>query len=347
MIDWLQRAQFNNIPTPRRPKPETNGGGIPFHSADVLDFAGVHLSSFERYYSHLRMPDKRRYKVEQIQNLLRPAVEKLMKLSMYSPESTDFKRSFGERTLVVIPYFAQKQWRTAESILQNRPLYLNATYYSLLRYFPHFVVAVQNDKDRDFVENSGLKFRGIRQLTINTKGFTKLPVAALQDVTNLIRINHEIIRGIRYIFYCEADMMYTIKEHAMIKMMQSFSVNKNVVLFPHRLMTYLPGHLNEIRKSYSYIEDINHHFNVAGSKRANESKIGNKNIREEVSQSCCSDLLNCSTRSHWRDIYDQKVVVSGLYGLPTVIASSHDPFEGGKFRVCNLTDTKACPGILF
>ena len=81
MIDWRKRAVYSGVKVGRRRRGDTPGGGVPVHTSDVLDFAGIHLSSFERYYHHLmKDKDKRSRKIEQIQALLKPSVERLQLL---------------------------------------------------------------------------------------------------------------------------------------------------------------------------------------------------------------------------------------------------------------------------
>lgn len=106
----------------------------------------------------------------------------------------------------MIPYFAQVQWRNAESTLANRPLYLNATYFSLLTHYPsdNIMVAVQNDADHEFILNSGLKLRAVIKVVITATGFTKLPVAMLKEVIRRIETDDPLVAGIKYVFYCEA-----------------------------------------------------------------------------------------------------------------------------------------------
>ena len=342
---------YSGVKVGRRRRGDTPGVGVPVHTSDVLDFAGIHLSSFERYYHHLmKDKDKRSRKIEQIQALLKPSVERLQLLHASGMADMPFKNTYGEETLVVIPYFAQKQWRTAESILQNRPLYLNATYYSLISHFSKFVVAVQNREDKNFIEKeSGLLLHAILQLKINAKGFTKLPVAALHEVTKLTMTGSKIMRNIKYVFYCEADMMYTMRR--MSTLMRSMQ-NNEFVLFPHRLMTYLPGHLDYMKKGIetNVIEtndsDLDPYFLMEnGTFISIDDKIQKMRSRKGSKYSCCSDLLNCTTRSHWQELNSDVVSVHRLFGLPVVVATSHDPFEGGKFRVCNITESKQCQGV--
>ena len=357
MIDWRKRAIYSGVKIGKRRRGDTPGGGIPVHTSDVLDFAGIHLSSFERYYHHLmKERDKRSKKIEEIQKLLAPSVEKLRIMHEYGVEDEGFKSSYGKETLVVIPYFAQKQWRTAESILQNRPLYLNATYFSLISHFSKIAIAVQNEEDKRFAEKEcGLSLHAILHLKINARGFTKLPVAALQEVARLAVAGDKLMEDINYVFYCEADMMYTMRK--MSTLMRSLNY-EDFVLFPHRLMTYLPGHLKHINKNFkaSSVEenddDLDPYFSMDIStftssvkQSRDEANPQRQSVIRENKYSCCSDLLNCTTRSHWHDLNSAGVSVSRLFGLPVVIATSHDPFEGGKFRVCNVTESKQCRGV--
>ena len=365
MIDWYKRAEYSGIKVGRRKKYDIPGGGVPVHTSDVLDFAGIHLSSFERYYNHLNKKsiNKRERKIQEIQVLLSPSIRKLQDMHVHGIEDKAFKNSYGQDTLVVIPYFAQKQWRTAESILQNRPLYLNATYFSLVSHFSKFAIAVQNEEDKKFAEEeSGLLLHAVLHLKINARGYTKLPVAALQEVTRLALTGNKIMQNIKYIFYCEADMMYTMR--SMNTLMHSLN-HESFVLFPHRLMTYLPGHLNHIDKKIELSNikggnesDLDPYFSLETSafmsfinksqqgEEATEKEGGMQGQKREGSKySCCSDLLNCTTRSHWHGLSSEGVRVNRLFGLPVVIATSHDPFEGGKFRVCNITEGHQCQGV--
>ena len=313
------------------------GGGIPAHTSDVLEFAAIHLSSFERYNLHIPMKGKRSLLIREVHDLLHPSVEKLAHLNSQGIENSDFKQKIGSETLVMIPYFAQVQWRTAESTLQNRPLYLNATYYSLKSHFDRFLVGVQNDLDYKFIANSGLSIESILRLEISVKGHTKLPVAMLQEVLRRIKTDDASVRGINYFLYVEADMMFTMR--SMEQLMDKFQYENNLVLFPHRLMPYLPGYLRAIKKQPIGFE-LDPYFTVSGDVRK-------RSFRSLSSYSCCSDLLNCTTRDHWQLAKSEMVKVHRLYNLPVVVATSHDPFEGGKFRLCNVSALQRCPGVSY
>lgn len=183
-----------------------------YQNTKVLDFSAIHLSSFERYTDHLPRENKRQHKIDSVQKLLEPSVAKLIELSKKGLENRKFKQSFGEETLVMIPYFAQVQWRQAESILQNRPLYLNATYYSLITHFPgkSIMVAVQNDIDYDFIMTCGLLLKAVVKVTVGTSGHTKLPVAMLQEVISRIEKKDVLMKDVKYVFYCEAGASHRI-----------------------------------------------------------------------------------------------------------------------------------------
>ena len=103
----------------------SDNGGLPIHSADVLDFAGVHLSSLERYANHVPSNDDRKpRRIREIQALVKPAVTLISKdaieqqiaikdgrtlksLSAAGAVDLPFLKEIGEKTLVIIPYFAQ------------------------------------------------------------------------------------------------------------------------------------------------------------------------------------------------------------------------------------------------
>jgi hypothetical protein len=345
MIDWRKREKFSNIPV-NKPieKNEILGGGIPVHTSDVMDFAAMHLSSFERYSSHIKGSNKDDQLVQQVLSLLSPAINKLKETLIFGVDRSDFKRRIGAQTLVLIPYFAQVQWRTAESKLSNRPLYLNATYYSLKSHFSRFIIAVQNDKDYNFVANSGLQVDNILRVEVGDGGHTKLPVAMLQHVIRGLRQGDEAYSNVKYVFYVEADMMFTLR--FMSKVFNVFQYEKDLVVFPHRLMPYLPGYLESVKKQPIGLE-LDPYFSGSTVER---DKIIKKSPTKRIpsSYSCCSDLLNCTTRSHWVSLKNPSSKINRLYGIPVVISTSHDPFEGGKFRPCNVTiGQRRCPGLYF
>lgn len=344
MIDWRKRERFSGISVRPIDKNEILGGGIPVHSSDVMDFAAMHLSSFERYNDHIKQKEKNFYLIKEIGSLLNPAIGKLMELALLQVARNDFKKRIGSQTIVMIPYFAQIQWRNAESKLLNRPLYLNATYYSLKSHFDRFVIGVQNQIDYDFVKkSSGLNIESILHLDSQKLGYTKLPVAMLQEVgRRILSGNDENFKHVKYVFYVEADMMFTMR--SMSRLFSIFQNEKDLVIFPHRLMTYLPAYVELIMKK-NIGSELDPYFQ-APIETTDKLKQNSLMKRIPSSFSCCSDLLNCTTRVHWQNANSPNIKIQRLYGLPVVIATSHDPFEGGKFRSCNITNSpQQCPGI--
>ena len=60
----------------------SDNGGFPIHTADVLDFSGIHLSSLERYANHVPANDDRKpRRIREIKSLVTPAGI----LSLYLP----------------------------------------------------------------------------------------------------------------------------------------------------------------------------------------------------------------------------------------------------------------------
>lgn len=355
-------------------------------SADLFDFAAVHLSSLEKYASHV--PNNNNRKLRRIQEIL----------TLVGPVQNHFtlrnisrELSLSKKTLVVIPYFAQVKWRTGESFLESRPLYLNSTYWSLRAQFENIVVGVQNQKDYDFItRDSGLRFYDVILMTINASGYTRLPVALIQHVQKcLLRKSHCPYSSFTYFFYSEADMVYNFRSfeklvnytfQAVSKKQHSIKTGKYkklrsrelppLILVPHRVMTYLPGHLNIVKKKQSYGKmDMLHSQSPIESYTEVSPQLSNQPY------SCCMDLFNCTTRyepAHplsnqkfhgiylllfrcvfiqivflirvqWRKLAHPEVKIHSYLGLPVVLANHHY-FNGGEFRTCNLTSLKTCAG---
>lgn len=84
-------------------------------------------------------------------------------------------------------------------------------------------------------------------------------------------------------------MMFIIRH--LEEFYHSFTHEKGLVLFPHRLITYLPGYLTYRHKAFDTV-DMDPYF-AADSSSLVQSK--GKEL-ESAHLSCCSDTLNCTTR---------------------------------------------------
>ena len=119
---WNSRNKFNSIKKNNNALLST--GGIPVHSRFFLDFAAIHLSSLEKYASHIPFTAQRKStRISEIQSLVSPVLKNLE----IEAKEKNFISSDSLDTLIMIPFFNQVKWRTGESFLENRPLYLKAT----------------------------------------------------------------------------------------------------------------------------------------------------------------------------------------------------------------------------
>ena len=82
--------------------------------------------------------------------------------------------------------------------------------------------------------------------------------------------------------------MFTIRN--LDKLFDSFRYEKSFVFFPHRLITYHPDYLKDYqKKSYSGIELDPYYSGTS-------EIVSTVGYKKDVHHSCCSDLLNCTTR---------------------------------------------------
>jgi hypothetical protein len=343
--DGRSGAGFNKLKT------ASQAGGLAVQSADVLDFCAIHLSSVEQSGTHhgpagASMDDRKAKRTNELHALLKPAIKSLRDETTTSSSTKDATHQVRSDTLVVIPYFAQKKWRMGESQLEHRPVYLQATYQSLVHHFgsSNIVVGVQNRADFEFVRSLGLSgtmplkdVLKLHQTSAHMKNHqrshTRLPVALIAEVVGLIKNKSDHYKAYKYVFYSEADMVFNIQP-GLSKLMALVDTAPSMVLFPHRLMSYLPSYLAHHNKAAPAPED-----ELAGARGASSR------------HRCCSDLLNCTTKSHWVK-FSAVPQIHSLYGIPVVLAASHESYRGGSFRLCSLfsrdgdsSSSTSCPGL--
>ena len=269
------------------------GQGIPVQTADVLDFSAVHLSSLEKYGRHIvHAPNRKERRISDILDLINAskAVNDHWEVKDLSSTGSIEKCLRCAHTLVAIPYFAKERWRSGESMLESRPSYLNATVYGLQRLgFKNIVVATINREDYDFVhKESGLKLLKTMLLSPpkagkgSKKGSKMVPIYMLQELSKRLTKQEAWLQGMKALFYIEADTM--LAGRGLDPLLAAVDRYPWLVLQPHRIMTFLPGHLAAIRP---------------GRDNRGVELLG---LLEGRRSSCCADLLNGTTRKHWRTV---------------------------------------------
>lgn len=178
---------------------KSNINGTIIQSLDVLDFAVVHLSAYERLQRRwglsvekslaaklpINITNNRKTKAISIPWNISAVTESAellrahaLKVRRYSSELLSTPQL--NRTIVVMPFLGADMG-AGHSKLHNRLQYLHACFWSFYAKIPHIVAFVKNDKDYQYARNtSNLPFFDVVLLD-NLPKSASLPVSTVQQ----------------------------------------------------------------------------------------------------------------------------------------------------------------------
>jgi hypothetical protein len=298
---------------------DKNATGLIIQSLDVLNYAVIHLSAYERL--------QRRHEDELERMLMRNVtwnidaivnVSRLMKQRYYDYPLQHMKHQYAQfnRTIVIMPFLGSEVG-AGHSKTANRYLYLEACFWNFYTFSSNIVVFVMSLKDYDYIKNvSKLPFSEIILLR-NLPTLSSLPVASVQYTKERLadgRWNFD------YIFFTESDQLLLMRIPDIL--FQHLDAYPNRVLTPHRLWPY-PKIVLDIRWKRSGITELE--------------------FQEDrwMNISCCMPRQNCNERKSWISIKNHSVPVLNIYGLDVALGNAN--FHRELYRSCKLYTNQRLP----
>lgn len=127
--------------------------GLVLQTLDVLDYAVVHLSAFERLQAKYR---RELYPVEELTTAwhnIDPVISAGKRLEqLNNPKISSRKLKYSreaERTIVLMPFLGGEMGE-GHSVVGNRFEYLKTCFWSLYEFFPHIAIGVSRQEDVDW-----------------------------------------------------------------------------------------------------------------------------------------------------------------------------------------------------
>jgi hypothetical protein len=336
--------------------------GLAIQSLDVLDYAVLHLSAYER--SQIRYAS--RVGIETNIDAVEVATSFLeSKAVAAGRDRGEGKFCTGEKnssklqdliynTVVVMPFLGVRMG-AGHSKLANRYVYLKACFWSLYATFPFITVGVSNKDDKEWLLQSGLPFYDILLLSDIPKP-AALPLSTLNAAKEKMEKGAKIctpltgrccrdfqstsnhvgvakIWDFDYIFYTESDQI--VLSRIWPDLYHHLRLYPRRMLLPHRLMPYRDSvlrHQSRFARSWYSYDDVS--------------------VWRRFS--CCLPRQNCIERKSWISLtmserslsdkelrhnmtaQDQFVPILDYHGMHVPLGNSH--FRRELFRHCALRE---------
>lgn len=217
---------------------------------DFFDFQVIHLSSTVNQAP--RLDDK--VLQEELLDRMRKTVEvwenHYNKTMNTNPIRVTERRAM-KNTVVLMPVTsAPGSMHLHDGIVkfnyEVRQLFLKATFYSVHRYFPRFIVTVLSERDRQYVEALGLPiwkiicFCDLKDGSLLPKESMLYVREKLKNSTTepVVTNEDEIWKDINYVYYTESDQI--LHARGLVNIMNTIErSNGTVAVMPHRMqVTY-------------------------------------------------------------------------------------------------------------
>lgn len=196
-----------------------------FFSRDYFDFMVEHLTSTTNLF-----PVQSDDLFNVTSNRLSVTIGKLKKQRRISPDLR------ARSTLAMIVYSSiSSSTKASENQVRIRHLFLQATYYSILRYFPRIVIVTADAADVAVIQRLGLPVQDVIVLEVPLKRMQteQLPRDALMNVLQRLK-SDAAWQWVKYLYYSEGDILLHLRS---IKPL--FNVidksNGSYALVPHRM----------------------------------------------------------------------------------------------------------------
>jgi len=307
-LNWVNCEMASFIMMHQRNRALRKGTpGTIIQSLDVLDFAAIHLSAYERVLRRYgRLVKKQTFPgtVEVVRTVTQTMINR-------RDSGVYVDRSIPElnRTLVVMPFLGTGMG-SGHSVLANRYEYLKACFWSIYPEMPHIVVGVTSQADYDYCRHeSGLPFYDV----IYNRN---LPKGASNPVSTVQQVKARFLNGtydFDYMFFTESDQVLVMREaRQLYDILQN---NPRYIIIPHRLMPY-PHVVVKMRLKRGLVRTVDHDH-------------GWRNM------SCCMQRQNCRHRKDWIPLLNPAVPLLSIYGLITPLGNSN--FLDEVYHSCSMT----------
>jgi hypothetical protein len=205
-----EMATFYYVSETNRVYTDFNISGIIIQTLDVFDFSVIHLSAFER---SLRKYQSQRKKVG------KTAIEEVVTVANILKDLNDVEHgnrkrniqysSSAKETIVVMPFLGN-QMGSGHSNLENRFVYLYATFWSLKEFFPYIAIMVANIADYNWLKTeSKLPFYHIELIT-GLPRVNALPFATI-SVTREMILSQQWSH-FRFVYFTDSDQIIISRE---------------------------------------------------------------------------------------------------------------------------------------
>jgi len=379
-----------------RAHPGRSPNGSVSMSLDVLDFSVIHLSAFERlqrrWATSIGVANMKVGDIEPVHRsigLLKARAlqaEKNRQVGMTDPIADAYTQSIQgqhqhqnqrvtggipplhtrlNRTVAIMPWLGGEMG-AGHSDLNNRYFYLEACFWSLYAMFPHVVVTVKTEKDRNHcLHDSKLPFYAVHLLLDLPKN-AALPVATVQHTKALMSPGGMWESMFDHMYFTESDQIIMFKPQVAIDSYVLLDKYPRRLILPHRLMPYPDPVLTLFHKrkrvddvSEKNIRDLQRDLAQtqaqssqlqsqaqAQAKAAAAVKLVSLDVLSNPwgweRLSCCIERQNCMDRKAWRSVKNHTVPILPLLGMRTPLGNSN--FHAESYRTCTLTAyVDTCP----
>jgi hypothetical protein len=258
-------------------------------SRDYLDFMVEHLSSTSNNIDH---PNILLYQtlIWKLRSSTRQLREK-SRLSSSAENATLVEMTLGVIVFSTSALNANDNLENIQSLIRH--YFLEATFWSIYRYFPNIVIFVGSSNDSQIVKD--LKLPCLAVIDLRQEGYISatdrrpnLPKYALLRLISLLQTD-DAYRSFRYVFHTEADNILHLRSMSAIfdamEIMQG-----NLIIVPHRMQT--------LAHAKAFHNDLQGSWNTDSPMSDRSISLVTENINESRG-SCCDDgrfvFADCNT----------------------------------------------------
>lgn len=314
--------------------------GTMMQSMDVLDFAVLHLSPYERLLDRYNgIIDIQKENITQ--KMIEVALHMKQKtIHLLKNARSQYRNNIAyDQTLVIIPYLGT-HIGDGHSSLAYRKLYLQACVWSFALYYDHIVIGVANKEDEAYIryckpllyllyplytyspthyniyrKESGLPIFDIIVFP-DLQKLGSLPIVLIQAIKQRLFHHYYTPSSFQYIFFTEADHILLMRIGYDLYSYLNSSISSRRVLTPHRLHVYPDTVLTKV-----------HHRTDTTNKEMTDY--------EQSEYQCCQARQYCAHRRYWLPVSHQQIPIVQLFGLLSVPLGNSN-FMKEYYRKCTL-----------
>lgn len=218
-------ASFVMIETRQAEKRLDGAGGAMIRTRDMLDFCVIHVSAMERTH-----------RMERKGHLSGPLLRNLKKLA------DDQRARYGasnshSKTLAIMPWVGTAHARdVGNSDVSNRRIYLEASFWSVVRTYQHVVIGCCFKEDVETIRSLKLPVVDVLYFPDCQEEPQKLPFMLLKETQRQLQRREDWDSAFEYVFYTESDQLPLVREPGELQVY--LNAHPSSVLLPHRLIPY-------------------------------------------------------------------------------------------------------------